>query len=111
MKRTIAIVFLLSLSFSVSATPYWYGIAEIYYNFSDDSNDSDAPSGIDLGGRLGIGLQLNERFGIEGQWETASSDLDDLDIPGGLREQFELTTDQGLSIRARNRNYTFRQYF
>ena len=108
MKRTIAIAFLLSFSFSVSATPYWYGIAEIYYNFSDDSYDSYDSSGIDFGGRLGIGLQLNERFGIEGQWETASSDLDDLDIPGdlrSLREQFELTTDQGLSVDVKTNDY------
>lgn len=63
------------------------------------ANDSN---GGNNGGRLGI----NERFGIEGQWETIwSNDLDDLDIPGGLREQFELTTEQGLSVDVKTNDY------
>ncbi|MDE0645212.1 MAG: hypothetical protein OXH84_03095 [Gammaproteobacteria bacterium] len=97
MKRTIAIAFLLSFSIPAIATPYWYGIAGIYL--------SDRLEGL-----LGIGLQLNERFGIEGQWETAYRDLDDLDLPGdgdlrSLREQFELTTDQGLSVDVKTDDY------
>ncbi|MCY3627933.1 MAG: hypothetical protein OXG88_09860 [Gammaproteobacteria bacterium] len=112
MKRTIAIAFLLSFSIPAIATPYWYGIAEIYLGFSKDSDDSDDSYasrnsyGGNFGYRLGIGLQLNERFGIEGQWDSIlGSDLEGLDIPGGLREQFELTTDQGLGVDVKTNDY------
>ncbi|MCY3626502.1 MAG: hypothetical protein OXG88_02545 [Gammaproteobacteria bacterium] len=96
MKRTIAIVFLLSFSIPAIATPYWYGIAEIYF-FGDGSPH------LNGGYRLGIGRQLNEMFGIEGQLEGLG--LNKWDIRRESREQFDLPVDQALGVDVKTNDY------